>query len=174
MFEYLADYRIVLVSGPHRSGTTIVTKMIAHDTGLRFCPEETFGHDNLTDWLSLIAKSGRCVIQCPTMCSYLVGPGLTGDVAVVMVWRDLADVLASQARVGWTPTGVYRGRYRAELALYDTLADTLAETKYRAWDTSQRLAVVHPFEIEYESLDVHPLWLPKAARVGFGPRQIAL
>jgi hypothetical protein len=45
--------------------------------------------------------------------------------------------------------------------------------KYAHWENTQRDTVTHPFEVEYESLSEHPLWVPKAQRAGWGPRQTA-
>ena len=174
MFEYLSSYRIVLVSGPHRSGTTIITRMIAHDTGARYCTEEAFGHDNRDGWLELIADPERKVIQCPSMCAHLEEPGQADDVAAVMVWRTFDDILASQAVIGWTPEGQYADRYQAELALYGSLKQPLARVKYSEWEDGQSQNITHPFDVHYESLTEHPLWLPKAVRANFGPRQVAL
>lgn len=174
MFEYLKDYRVVLVSGPHRSGTTITTKMIAHDTGARYCPEEAFGHDNVEAWRALIAEPGRKVIQCPSMCAHLGEPGGADDVAVVMVWRSMSYILASQERIGWAAGGAYASRYRAELALYGSLKRPLASIKYAEWEHGQSQKIANPFDVTYGSLVPHPLWLPKSARANFGPRQIAL
>jgi hypothetical protein len=175
MFEYLSPYRIVLVSGPHRSGTTITTKMIAHDTGARYCPEEVFGHDNHKGWLALIADPERKVIQCPSMCVHLEGPGIADDVAVVIVFRSLADIIASQESIGWGPTGQYAGRYKAELIRYGgNEGESLAFHKYLWWGESQQHIISHPSVVNYEDLSSHPLWLPKSARANFGPRQVAL
>ena len=171
MFEYLKGYRVVLVSGPHRSGTTITAKMIAHDTGLRFFPEEAFGHDNVEGWRALVEATQGGAIQCPTMC-YRIGQfGKQDNVAVVMVWRDLAEIQASQAKVGWMIGGGYDARYKAELARYGKMGGNLAQLKYRHWE-NQKPLILHAYDVQYASLSAHPLWIPKAERAGFGPRQV--
>lgn len=177
MFEYLKDFRIVLVSGPHRSGTTITTKMIAHDTGARYCPEEAFGHDNVVAWRALIAEPERKVIQCPSMCAFLGEVQIVDDVtmAVVMVHRGMDDILRSQHKIGWTWSGAYSGRYRVELSCYGTWGGAnLAENKYVWWEEMLSEHLPHAYDVHYEDLATHPLWLPKSARANFGPRQIAL
>jgi hypothetical protein len=174
MFEHLADYRVVLVSGPHRSGTTIAARMIAEDTGLRFCPEETFGHDNAKAWIKLVETAQGAVIQCPTMCYQIERFGDREDVAVVMMFRWLGDILKSQVQVGWSPDGQYKTRYKAELARYRENRSSLASIKYKHWLASQRDNILHSYIVRYETLNKHPLWLSKEQRRGFGPRQIAL
>jgi hypothetical protein len=148
--------------------------MIAEDTGLRFCPEETFGHDNAEAWVELVETTTGAVIQCPTMCYQIERFGDREDVAVVMVFRWLGDILKSQAQVGWSPDGQYKARYKAELAKYEKNGSSLASTKYQHWLISQRDAILHPYSVRYETLNTHPLWLTKEQRRGFGPRQIAI
>ena len=40
MFEVLRGFDKIIVSGPQRSGTTIVARILASDLGLRFLIEE--------------------------------------------------------------------------------------------------------------------------------------
>jgi hypothetical protein len=178
MFEHLAGYRVILVSGPHRSGTTIAARMIAEDTGLRFCPEETFGHDNAKAWVKLVETAQGAVIQCPTMCYQIERFGDREDVAVVMVHRKWGDILASQRAVGWSLDDQYRERYKAELEKYgeDAGEDTesLIIIKYARWLLVQEDVIRHSYTVNYEDLNTHPLWLSKEQRRGFKPRQIAL
>jgi hypothetical protein len=109
------------------------------------------------------------------MCAYLDRPGVTDDVAVVIVERELADIIISQELVGWSPTGQYARRYKAELAWYGgNEGESLAFHKYMWWGMSQQHIIAHPFVVKYESLTTHLLWLPKEARANFGPRQVAL
>lgn len=171
MFEYLSGYRVILTSGPHRAGTTICAKIIAHDTGLRFCPEETFGHDNVEAWWALVKSAQGAVIQCPTMCYCLDEFREADDVAVVMVRRNMADVLRSQRLVGWSLDGFYHERYKRELRHYTYDDGELAVAKYQRWDAWQRNAMRHVYDVQYEFLCDHPLWIPKAERVGFAHRQ---
>jgi hypothetical protein len=171
MFEHLERYRLVIVSGPHRSGTTICAKMIAQDTGKTFYPEESFGPDNHTAWREMV-ESASGVMQCPSMACYLGELGGFCDVAVVMMRRDLAAVQASHRKIGWSADGFYHLRYCAELGCYGAGKDEdLAEVKYRVWK-GQRLLLQHACNVEYESLEEHPLWVSREKRTGWGPRQI--
>jgi len=173
MFKTMTSFRVIVVSGPHRSGTTICAKMIAQDTGFEFYPEEAFGPDNVKAWQELVVSATSGVIQCPSMCYRLQLAGQYDDVAIVFVMRNLIDIEMSQRLVGWTFDGFYKNRYRAELAVYRQESGSLAQIKHEEW-TSQKLMIKHPFEVEYEDLSDHPLWIPRAQRVDFGPRQTAL
>lgn len=171
MFEHLATFGTVLVTGPHRSGTTICAEMIAHDAGHAVYREESFGPDNVDAWLALIRRTCWAVIQCPSMCGHLSKVyGL--NVAVVLMRRDMVDILRSQAKINFRAGGPLESRYIGELANYgiDKLGRNLAEVKYEAWE-QQRARLRHPFEVSYESLAAHPLWIPKERRVDWGTRQ---
>ncbi|OBX35665.1 hypothetical protein A8U91_04739 [Halomonas elongata] len=47
MFEHLADETTIIVTGAHRSGTTIAAEMIAADTGKPCIREEAFEHRDI-------------------------------------------------------------------------------------------------------------------------------
>lgn len=162
MFEHLTKYRVIIVTGPQRSGTTICAKMIAHDTGKRFVAEEAFGVHSREHWESLVLHSDDAVIQCPTMCAY-VGNVLADDVLVVMVHRSLVEIHESEKRIGWR-------EHLRELERYGLSEGDPAAVKYAAWDR-QRKQIPHTLDVAYHDLATHPLWVPKEQRAGFGHRQ---
>lgn len=169
MFERLARFRVVLVTGPQRSGTTIAAKMIVHDTGHHFVPEEEFGPHDVDAWRKLVREGQSVVIQCPTMCRYVHGFGDRDDVAVVLMRRPIRDIRASQERIGWPAEERER-----ELARYGMQSGEPAPIKYLFWWAQQRHHVKHAFEVDFESLSAHPMWVPKERRADFGPRQTAI
>ena len=166
MFAYLDGFRVVLVTGPQRSGTTIAAKMIANDTGLRFVPEEEFKHHNKSQWDSLINTRNRIVIQCPTMCRYVDKYGKADDIAVVLMVRPLEEIIASQKRINWPAAEKQR-----ELARYDRKRGEPAKVKYDYWIKYQVNDIKHAYEIQFNSLASHPLWIPKEKRNNFRARQ---
>ena len=161
MFAELKKHRVILVTGPHRSGTTICAKMIAHDTGHDFVIEDEIGFANLAQLAAFIqSDNGPMVIQCPFLShciddlEYLIGVDYSKTL-VVMMRRDLDDIMASEKKskvdfnsVGWNT----KQRYNDESDRHP------AEVKYAAWEC-QRECVPHAMEVEYESLSNHPLWI---------------
>ena len=166
MFAYLDGFRVVLVTGPQRSGTTIAAKMIAADTGLRFVPEEDFSLHNKSQWNSLINTRNRIVIQCPSMCRYAHEHGKADDIAVVLMVRPLDEIVASQQRIKWATAEKQR-----ELARYDRKRGEPAKVKYDYWVKYQVNDIKHAYEIQFNSLAGHPLWVPGDKRNNFGARQ---
>ena len=163
MFERFAEFNRVLVTGPHRSGTRICAQMIAYDTGHEYIDEQDFGVDSLGRLRSHLRTRRRCVAQCPALCRH-VHMFSTDDTAIVLMRRNVEDIVASQARIGW----VWE---QLDLARYDRSDGIIAEIKYRFWEEYQRARIKHAFEIEYESLAGHPLWVPGHLRRNFGPGQ---
>jgi hypothetical protein len=150
MFEHLAPFRVVIVTGPARSGTTICAHMIAADTGKRL-------YDDCKDSLTvqrvreLIAQAESKVIQCPLLAQYADDFGAEQDVAVVIMRRSAADITASNDRM----------QKRSPMRLD---GQSQAAAVYATWET-QRERIAHPFEVEYESLNAHPLWIAPGLRI---------
>lgn len=166
--EPLKKHKAILVTGPHRAGTRITSKILAHDLGYRWRPEsnaEFFGHH--FRMLSGATKGKGDVFQAPTMCAWchLFHP----EVAIVMCVRNVQDILASEERIGWGSAG--KGSEINELKKYFRNSGTIAEVKYECWTKYQKSKIRYPYEIRYEDLSVHPMFVPKEQRQGFKPHQ---
>jgi hypothetical protein len=156
MFEHLAQFPKVLVVGPQRSGTRIAAKCIAHDTGHRYADEkELGGGDDVMKATALLCNDEKVVLQAP---------GLThccdtwrDSVCVVMVRREMSDIVRSQERINWHCEEKELAKYG--MAFEPFLPGTAAQAKYQAWDDYQRRYIAHWTEIQYEDLRAHPLWV---------------
>lgn len=164
MFEHLGGFERVLVTGPQRSGTRICSKMIAHDTDLRFIDELEFAADSLNRLWKILQDETGIVVQCPALCRHVHHLAGEND-AVVFMKRRHVDIKLSEQRIGWEWE-------RPELIRYDVdfMADA-AETKLDYWWDHQSIEAAHPFEVAYENLMEHPLWIPKEQRAHFGACQ---
>ena len=158
-----ANHTRIMVSGPQRSGTTIATKMLAEDLGFRCVLEEEFNFHDLTKLVKIVTDSNCFVIQAPTMSSICHRL----QVAVVFMRRSLEDIGKSQDRIKWDHEHAEKNRY------FHDGEEPIAQVKYRAWEKHQR-AFLPPgsaFDLDYESLKGHRLWIDKELRVGFRGRQ---
>lgn len=164
MFEWLSRYSKILVTGPQRSGTRIATAMIASDLGYTFYQEQAVGIANLDRMRQLFREEDRFVLQCPSLCRYAHEVS-SPDTAIVLMRRAVADIIASENRIKWG------GHRRIELARYGLGTGIISEAKYHFWEEYQRHLIEHAFEIEYESLVAHPMWIPKEERSNFGRHQ---
>lgn len=163
IFEWLDGFDKILVTGPQRSGTRICAQMIAKDTGHTYVDERNINFESLYRLWSLCHKDERLVIQCPALCRH-VHAFDADTVAVVLMRRNVEDIIASQERIGWNLEKV-------ELARYDLSEGVIAKVKYQFWDDYQKERIKHAFEIEYESLANHPLWVTKELRWDFDATQ---
>lgn len=177
----LGGFRVVLVTGPQRSGTQIATQIIAAETGHEAVMEGKFCVHNRELFEALIRERSNVVVQCPGMC-HIVHHVATNvelepdwrekeggpDIAVVLMRRQVSDILASQERIGWTAA-----HEAEELAKYSGYGPPIAVAKYHFWDVCQRWLVPYSMEVEYESLAGHPLWVPKSRRGGWTAHQTA-
>jgi hypothetical protein len=174
MFEDLKKYKKILVTGPHRAGTTIATKMIASD--LKYLPllDEQCGVgpnlEPLTFYLHDYSKP--CVCQAPFAADSC--HTFNDDVLVVFMMRDLEDIAASQRRVKLEDGRKFdfAAIIARETRRYHTgsLGEPIAQIKYRNWE-EQKLHIKHWLELPYTDLENHPMWLPKEQRKDFHVRQ---
>ena len=172
MFEHLAEHRIVLVTGPQRAGTRICSKMIAGDLKYEFVDENDIYVDSLNRLWRLVETGDHLVVQCPALCSfvhlltdrqYVTNPE---RIAVVFMLRDPKDILASQRRINW-------GWETPELMRYNAVGIDACCVKRYEWDR-RKSTVSNSYEVEYESLAEHPLWVAKDQRAEFAPVQTAV
>jgi len=166
-FPRLERFNVVLVSGPQRSGTNFVTAAISEDTSLDYIPEAMFQSTWAQKWWAFVQTAESVVIHCPGMCRYLHMFGPFDEVAVVVVRRDVEDIIASQERIGWQWEPY-------ELMLYDKHPHDgpIAVVKYDLWERVQQGLIRNAYEVEYESMSAHRMWVPKAQRVNFAKRQV--
>jgi hypothetical protein len=160
--EYLRTRQIV-VTGPQRSGTVIASKMLAKDLGLTHIGEWAFGTHNHEDFFGLIEASKPFVIQAPTMSAYAHLLPCT----VVWMNRNLADIQRSEKRINWN---VHEQLERDSYFEHSQRPSAVIKTE--AWQKFQRIALgERAFDLDYESLKGHPMWVDPENRVCFTERQ---
>ena len=168
LFDFLKPFSKIYVTGPQRSGTRVAAKMIARDLGLRYIDEDVIGFQalavqNMAEFYRILNEDDGFVMQAPaTAYACQEAPD---DVAVVFIVRDIDDIIASQERIGWTE--LYES---IELARYGASEGPIAQVKYDAWQW-QKQELAHPFELEYEDLATHPMWVTKEKRGEFSAGQ---
>lgn len=161
MFEHLKKHPVILVTGPQRSGTTICSQMISHDTGHMLVDETDYDiHD--TEKFLEFTHHQNVVIHCPAQMH--VACGL--DALVVCMIRPVEEICLSEKRIHWKELG----GEPAERRIYQAEQDprSISEIKYAFW---QEHLPNHYLEQEYHALSGHDLWLPSPKRVHFHSRQ---
>lgn len=154
------DFSKILVTGPQRSGTRIVAKMIAHDNGIRYISEQKINIRSGLKVHKFLCQDERFVIQCPGLC-HCIENFADEDVLIVIVVRKVEDIIASQNRINWTK------RFQVkELRQYGLTSGIISEVRYKHWQ-QQKKQIVNWIEIIYEDLQNHTLFIPKKERKKF-------
>jgi hypothetical protein len=168
LFESLAVYPRILVTGPQRSGTRIAAKMIAEDTGHLFVDEAVFAFSDEPAWREIL-KAKQIVVQAPSMLKEVVD-NPPREAFIVLMRRDLGKIHESERRVGWD-SDRFGGPAR-ELRKFGLAKGDSAQVKYDYWESHEKTV---PFlELEYESLREHPLFIPDHQRRVFEIAQTKL
>jgi len=164
MFEYLAKYPKILVTGPHRSGTTFAATAIQYDLrdthGLvreELCWRPDLDLTAVRMWL--YETPAPIVMQAPFVadCCHQFPQAF-----VVFMFRDVDDIERSQADHMVLKNGnkvAWRWIARTEFGKYNhTGGKKVAELKYETWRFQRERLPFH-LELEYESLRSHSLWV---------------
>jgi len=163
MFEHLREYSRILVTGPHRSGTTIAATMIAHDTGHDLVKEEEFFYTRPEAFECLYdADYGPKVMQCPFMaCRIHYYP----EALVVWMNRPDQEIYDSISRMTTITDRkiMFHGWFVKEFDAYHTDEEDILKIKRENWEL-QKERLPHYIEIDYHTLSEHPLWIPKEKR----------
>jgi hypothetical protein len=144
--------------------------MIEKDTGWEYLDEELWQVWDGDKALNIALKRRPCILQAP---------GLLKDVLkfnpwkamIVVMKRDVQDIILSQERVGWNIWAKKELSNYADPADFPDAALWVAGAKYAYWETYLRDNLTYWEEVEYESLKSHSMWLDKKDREGFNARQ---
>lgn len=175
-FEYLRPFNKIIVIGPGRSGTTIATKIIAHELKYKFIDESWFEGTLFEKFLGLLNMDRKMVIQAPCLTHKMHWIGSEASLAFVLMKRDINDILKSQKHtLTFKTKAPNKGTFTActpewkkfRLTQYNLPEDTDEEMPnivYNYWYDHQAHAIKNSFELEYESLKDHSLWIEKEDR----------
>jgi len=163
MFDHLRPFNKIVVTGPQRSGTRICARMIAKDLRKTYVSEAKVGISVWPLLEKMVKTRKNFVVQCPGLCRYVHELSGCKDTAIVLMRRSIEDIIQSQERIKWKSEPEEIERY-IDASLED-ISPPIAKVKYRFWDIYQREKLGdRAFEIEYESLSEHPMWVPKELR----------
>lgn len=151
MFHYLRDKPRILVTGLMRSGTTICSEMIAHDTGHRAVREEIL---EATCPAMLLRP---VVLQAPVLLRQALELRAKQWFIVVMV-RDFEECFASTAKMleNMLPSD----------KIPNLRENLLKDKQFLDMFIDSDMA---PMVVRYENLKSHPLWVED--RKGWSARQ---
>ena len=175
LVKKLRKFDRIAVVGPQRSGTNIATVILADELGYRAVRENNLSRYPATFVeLALFGTEEPVVVHATSITERC--HMFPRSVAVVYMMRDLEDIMASQQRIKWSAGAKFR---HFQSILLDKRGreclkrkpQSLAELRYMCWKWQRKL-LKNPYELEYDSLSGHPLWVTKEERVDFYMLQV--
>jgi len=180
MFEYLKPFNKIVVTGPARSGTTIAAKMIADELGYIFVDESCFDGGSIKKFNFFLRVPKKLVVQMTCMIGAIHTLGKGDDLAIVLMRRNIDDINNSIDNTLELPsysserdkanpdnfsgcTEAWKKNFLDKYGITDLFVN-IPKIVYNFWDDFQKYQINHYFEIEYESLKNHPLWIDKLVR----------
>lgn len=173
MFEHLAEYRRIIVTGPQRAGTRIASAMITNDTDHYHVDERLVGIDCLNQFCAIVYPDHQpvpLVIQCPGFSPWVHNLPELDEMLIVWMVRPVAEIEASEKRIGLRHGYIERIKYPRE---FQQQYDSLSVMKYAFFAQYQREHIPNLLELDYHSLRDHPFWVPKSERGGWESNRIA-
>lgn len=162
LLPLLKPFDKIIVVGSQRSGTTLATKVLATELQFQYIFESEFSVENIAQFSKVLQQS-RIVVQAPGM-SHIAHYLKDDKIAVVFMLRDYADIEASMDRIGWVEHGEKeKAKYFVKSSPLNELS--AAQLKREIWFSVQKEKLSgHGFELDYESMSTHPLWVEKGQR----------
>jgi hypothetical protein len=148
--------------------------MIERDLGHTYLDEERWQVWDGPKAFTIAMANMPCVLQAPGLLKDVGRFGQLDQAAVVVMQRSLRDIILSQDRIGWnihaaTEMSHYPVDPNSPAALEP--ARWVAWIKYDWWDRIGKAQVKHFYEVRYEDLKSHPMWVKKEQRRDFNARQ---
>lgn len=157
------DFKKVLIIGSQRSGTTIAGKIISSELNYEYIDEGEINVDDLLLFYKTYFEKESFVMQAPGL-TY-ISHKLPKDIFFIYMNRDFKDIEKSANRISWIEDKYEAGKYFLE-------TDKSWEIKKQIWDKWQKDLLQDRYaELNYESLEIHPLWIKKESRENFSFKQ---
>lgn len=160
--------KVILVTGPQRSGTTIASRILAEELGATYVDEEDYALHDCANAFRMGEAKAPCVMQGPAIshCAHEVPE----DWMVVFMWREVEDIVKSQERIRWGYNEhsekvkcdrKFKG-YREQNKLGQK---PISVVKQSIWTNIQApILGERGLTLSYESLKSSPLWVSKEDR----------
>lgn len=160
----LKKFKKIIVCGPQRSGTAILTKIIADDLNLPLIEENQIKAGNL-ELLKKVLKKKEYVLQGTGIFAFILD--LPKDIMFVWSIREVVDILQSEFRIKWREESYEK--YKILIKFHDPILSVLpvCVQKYIIWQTRIRPNIKNWTEVYYSSLSNHKLWINKKDRETF-------
>ena len=175
LLSVVRNYRMIVVSGVQRSGTHIMTKILAKELGWSYVYNSDYNTNITGDWAKMVLHSKSIVLHCPQMTHLL--HLVPDDVAVVYMYRPLDEIEVSFDRVN---PGEVACSITSQMLFYSQMPGVFGQQKGEKWtlvrntywEGYQRFILRgRGFSFYYHDLEEHPLFVGKPERTGWTMNQ---
>jgi len=178
MFENYKKYSKIIVLGAQRSGTTIVSKIIAKELNYICIDETYFEVDNFERFLSLFSLPENMVIQAPGLVHKITD--MPESALKLFVIRPINEIIASQERINWTEKYeqyeknkfIEKYPYLKNDDFFNYCPISIVKRMFFNLYISEGLK--NYSTIDYHSLSEHEMFINKELRKDFTPKQTNL
>jgi hypothetical protein len=172
-------YDTILITGPQRSGTTIMAVALSNDLKYRHIDEDHYGVRNYDRFNKKVFHGpANIVVQCPALSHLIVNMVLnnsrTRKILVVLMMRPINEIITSQKRIKWVGEVKERENYKLHFPGKYPHNLPIAQIKYHIWNKIQKPRL-HPnnyVEFDYNQLKSSPYWIEPDKRKQFESKQI--
>lgn len=151
----------ILVVGAQRSGAGIASRILGEIFKIRAISEKEIDYDKIDMFFDLNHCYNQYVLQCPGLT--FICHRLPVDM-VIFMRRNYAETIASEKEIGWRELWA---KYEVRKYFQRVNSDPIT-VKDRAWKFTQKEHLdkkgIPHFDLWYESLSTHPLWINKEDR----------
>ncbi|MFW9880249.1 MAG: hypothetical protein ACFFG0_44820 [Candidatus Thorarchaeota archaeon] len=171
----LKPYYKIVITGPQRAGTTIISKILSEELNYEFLSEKVFNTRNYEKFKQKIINTNNFVIQAPCL-SYLAHKiqEIDQNIMVIFIYRKIDDIIKSQIRINWIGEQEERNNYIEYFPDFYSRDKPISEIKYDVYIKYQKPRMINTVFLNYYTFKKHPLWIDKKYRVTFKPHQIEL
>jgi len=163
LLDKVKNFDRIVVTGPQRSGTTIISKCFAKDLGYRFINEADFGTYDFDGAYETLKSHEKIVVQCPALSHYCHYFSNIESCCVIWVKRDINEILDSHRTKKFISMTYDINEIETYKNSFDNIDfnqfDNMWEMKHFIWDNYQSFLTKNSFELEYSSLSDHPDWI---------------
>ena len=181
LIDEIAKHKIVLVTGPQRSGTQICSRILAQELDYTYLDEGRFRIWDVEKAASVAVNNVPCVLQGPGLLRhvgefikliYKIGEDNRSDLyypTAVLSRRSSEEILTSLVK--WPSVGERLMIEWPECLRSPFPLETIPALMYFYWDLAIYGKVGKTYEIPYELLSEHEFWVSKEERVGWRAKQ---
>lgn len=157
----------ILVTGPHRSGTTFVSHVLSDTHGIPHVDELQFNCSYLDEFFAMVSPMESWVAQAPGL--FHAVPKIIEafpDVQIVVIRRNIDDIIASQEDIKYS---FWEDREK-DLIGYLKDPRPISVIKYEVWDKWKN-ELPNTKEYQYDEFSTHPFFVDAPNRSQFNNKQ---